>query len=680
MINRFLIACAAVLLHILLANTPATATPSDSLPANEGKWWLKEPIRLLQTNLRDFDVNADPADLIRQVRHYHGNTLMVNMGGFVAFYPTTLEYHIRSRYMRDGRDFFGSLLDEAHRQNVRVIGRFDFSKLDESVYLRHPDWFFRNIKGEPHSQHGIYTPCVNGDYYQQHALDILTEALETYPVDGLFFNMLNNYLNPVKGHDGKPLGPCHCENCKRIYNAEFSEPLPLQEDDRYKKFIQERSYAVVRRISELIRKKNPGALMMAYTKDYVDAPASESQSYISHDLPLYPYYTSENVNRSLHMSPGTIPMNLSIGFIDYSYRFTATYASELQSRLYQSMAHGGVPAFVVAGTFGQHDRTGLKAIKPVYEWHERHGKYYVGQKNAARVLVLADREARFNTGPAMRGLIKLLTELHIPFVISDQTDWVKRSRDSFDLVIGVSGIVPADIEDYVTSGGRLLMVGAEELNLKNFPKPVGTIANTTGAYFKINDHKMFPSLKDVDAFFVSGKLLEYPEQSPAISFRRPLSNAFVAEKVGIDTTETSIPGVVLHNTGKGTAAHLPWDLSAIYYRYSHPTYQAVLGDIINYLLPEGRQLLTDAHPMVEMAVMRQGKEDNTLLHLINLSGQNPTAVTTPITMSDIEVRLKGEFRSAKELATGKRLRVARQGEYSVIRLKRLYAYSVVLLK
>ena len=46
--------------------------------------------------------------------------------------------------------------------------------------------------GEPAIYNGLYSTCINGDYYRRHALTILTEALERYEVDGLFFNMFGN--------------------------------------------------------------------------------------------------------------------------------------------------------------------------------------------------------------------------------------------------------------------------------------------------------------------------------------------------------------------------------------------------------------------------------------------------------------------------------------------------------
>lgn len=51
------------------------------------KWWMDEPIRLVQTNLRETDASLDPARLARQLSEFPANALLFGMGGIVAYYP-----------------------------------------------------------------------------------------------------------------------------------------------------------------------------------------------------------------------------------------------------------------------------------------------------------------------------------------------------------------------------------------------------------------------------------------------------------------------------------------------------------------------------------------------------------------------------------------------------------------
>ena len=148
------------------------------------------------------------------------------MGGIVAQYPTQVPFHYPSAFLPPGRDLFGDVLREAHARGIRVVGRFDLSKTQKAVYDAHPEWFFTRANGEPAIYNGLYSTCINGGYYREHAMTILAEALERYEVDGLFFNMFGN---PTADYSGVPMGPCQCDACQARYRARYGRERP---DDR----------------------------------------------------------------------------------------------------------------------------------------------------------------------------------------------------------------------------------------------------------------------------------------------------------------------------------------------------------------------------------------------------------------------------------------------------------------
>jgi hypothetical protein len=129
-------------------------------------WWMREPIRWVQTNLRQTDANPEPARLIGQLADMRANVLLLNMGGIVAFYPTAAEYHYASPDLPAGRDMFGDVLRGAHAKDIRVVGRFDLSKTQKAVFDAHPEWFFRQSNGQPVIYNGLYSTCINGGYYR----------------------------------------------------------------------------------------------------------------------------------------------------------------------------------------------------------------------------------------------------------------------------------------------------------------------------------------------------------------------------------------------------------------------------------------------------------------------------------------------------------------------------------
>lgn len=82
--------------------------------ANPARWWMDQPVRLVQTNLRETDAAVSPVRIVQRVADFPANALLIGMGGIVAFYPTKAPFHYASPYMPAGSDFFGTVLKEAH--------------------------------------------------------------------------------------------------------------------------------------------------------------------------------------------------------------------------------------------------------------------------------------------------------------------------------------------------------------------------------------------------------------------------------------------------------------------------------------------------------------------------------------------------------------------------------------
>src|SRR6185312_8924928 len=255
------------------------------LTAQQG-WWMREPVRWVQTNLRETDANLDAGRLVQQLTDMRANVLLIGMGGIVAYYPTKAPFHYASPFLPPGRDTFGDVLRAAHRRHIRVVGRFDFSKTSEKVFQAHPEWFFRQANGDPVIYNGLYSTCINGGYYRQAAMAILSEALDKYDVDGLFFNMFGNQS---RDYSGREVGLCHCDACKRKYWEMYHEPIPDKPNEHYRKFMFISSREVAAEIGKLIHGKRPNAGYFNYIQEYTDGIMSESNTAVDRPLPLWPY-------------------------------------------------------------------------------------------------------------------------------------------------------------------------------------------------------------------------------------------------------------------------------------------------------------------------------------------------------------------------------------------------------
>src|SRR5450432_270265 len=253
---------------------------SVALSAGQG-WWMTEPIRWVQTNLRQTDAALDPARLVGQLADMRANVLLIGMGGIVAYYPTQAGFHYPSAFLAPGRDMFGDVLRDAHARHIRVVGRFDFSKTSKQVFDAHPEWFFRQANGEPVIYNGLYSTCINGGYYRVQAMKILTEALDKYAVDGLFFNMFGNQS---RDYSGRAVGLCHCDVCRGLYREKFHKEIPDAPDDDYRRFMFVSSREVAAAIGDLIRKKRPEAGYFNYIHESTDGIMSESNTALTRPL------------------------------------------------------------------------------------------------------------------------------------------------------------------------------------------------------------------------------------------------------------------------------------------------------------------------------------------------------------------------------------------------------------
>jgi hypothetical protein len=640
-----------------------------SASAQEG-WWMREPIRWVQTNLRQTDAGLDAGRLIGELADMRANVLLEGMGGIAAYYPTTAPFHYPSPELPPGRDMFGDVLKEAHARKIRVVGRFDFSKTRKAVFDAHPEWFFRQANGEPVIYNGLYSTCINGGYYRVQAMKILAEALEKYDVDGLFFNMFGNQS---RDYGGRYVGLCHCDQCRRLYREQFHQEIPETPDDDYRKFMFRSSREVAAAIGGLIREKRPQAGYFNYVQESTDGIMSESNTAVARPLPLWPYSASDNVNRARNSQPGKMAVNLNMQFVDYWWRFATVPREEIALRSWQNLAHGGALTFEVNGTLDLEDRQALEAVKPIFRWAAANERYYVHQSSAARVVLLGSPAGtgRTYSQDAYRGMFRLLSEEHIPFAVSDNLDWMGK-RD-FDVAIATDW-APAALRQYAEGGGKVLIASATAPEFE--VAPVERTESDVKGYIRIRDHAAFPSLKDTDLLLLNGPFTTVKTGGERALTLIPPSLIGPPEFVHIDMHDTDIPALMSERAGKGMVVWIPWNLGELYYRLSLPAHAGLFRDLFDRLEPR-RQILTDAHRLVEMSLMRQG--GRTLLHLVNLSGHSETGYFAPVPMDAIHVRIAGNFRSARTVRRPGALAVRSAGAYSEFTVPRLVDYELVVL-
>lgn len=620
-----------------------TVTAKDTgTDANKKGWWLTEPLSLIQTNLRETDSDLDPKTLVDEVKKFPASTLLFSFGGITAHYPTNVTYHYKSDYLPAGKDLVANVIKEAHKSGIRVIGRYDFSRTRKDVYDAHPEWFYQTKDGKPvFDDNDLYTTCINGGYYNDKALEILNEALERYDADGFFFNWFGNVRTDYKGNS---IGLCHCKMCEQKFKEKYGRSIPDEPDKEYEEFIFQSAVDAAKKIGELIHAKRPHALFMTYIDEYTDALVSEADLYKWRPLPQWIYTASEQVNSELNSRPDKMIVDLVMPYQEMKYRFGTIAGQGLRVLLYQNLAHGAFPAFVVLGTMDQPDKTALEAVRPVFQFYEKHKGEFLEQKSAARVILYGKSGPFSNRGSGdYRGFYRLLSELHIPFKVTDKVD--NLNKENIDLVIVPNASAPHDLKSYIQEGGSVLVAGTIQPDFIE-DKMVKFWDNTTSSYMRIEDNSIFPSLQDTKVIFCEGEYLEL-ELSPTPLTLIPPGQFGPPDKVSSLSEKTNKPGLVLKHIGNGQVAFIPWHIGDLYYKFSNDKHRMFVSDLIDYLLPEHkRQLSTNAHPSVEITLMKQEKLNRTAIHLVNMSGHSGTTFFDAIEMKNISIRVKGEFKKA----------------------------------
>jgi hypothetical protein len=274
-----------------------------------------------------------------------------------------------------------------------------------------------------------------------------------------------------------------------------------------------------------------------------------------------------------------------------------------------------------------------------------------------------------------RGFFRLLSELHIPFRTTNRTDHLDPAETR--LVVVPEGPSPTGIEEYLESGGHLLVAGTTHPGLGVGPAQ-RLWTNTQSSYMRVEDNELFPSLPNSNVLFWEGEYLELEADPMAPLTLIPPGQFGPPDKVDTLTEETDKPGLVLKNLGRGSLAFVPWNLGELYYLFSNDKHKAFVSDLVEHLLAGKRQLVTNAHPQVEITIMKKGTKR--LVHLVNLLGHSGTAFFDAPELRDIRVQLGGRFERATALRAGKSLNLRQDGRFVTVHLPSLHEYELILLE
>ena len=662
------------------------ATTGKTAAGQQSVWW-KRPYRMVQTNLRQPDALYDQKKLAKETREFGADVLLYNIGGIYAFYPTKLELHAINPYMKG--DALGDAIEASHAEGLALVGRFDMSKATRIAYEAHPDWFVHNIKGEALEYNGTYQACVNGGWYQDYALEIITESLGKYDVDGVFFNMFG-YTN--FNYSGDYFGICVCDKCRSRFRDMYGKELPLKEDFSdpsyadYLEFKDRTSLELRSKVYKHIKKVNPKVAMTGHRGDS-DLIRMEVQRAVERPQPEWPYQAGEQARWAAAYGQGKVFSSTSTNFVDYAWRFHAETPGYHLLRFAQQLASGATLDLYLLGVLDQDDKGGLPEVSKLFHWHKANEAHYTGLQSAARIglyqslstSTYRNRTASKDLGSAaFRGAYRALAEARLPFdfVNSElvEAGQGKAILSRYDAIVlpNVSCLSDAEakaLDGFVHAGGVLLVTGDTGFYdergvaratpaLKSLPvvgKPSARV-DMKGSYFRLAEGEL--PVPDTKLLMLDGRYyVSEPKPGAETLLTLLPPQRFGPPELCFPDFESDRPGVISAAHGKGRVVYLPWNPDWQYYRDSLPNHRVLITDLLLRLI-DAPQVVVQGRGSIEVTIQEQAKGGKVLVHIVNFGGQRNNLYEDAPAVHGLRLGIRGVGKTARALVAGSEVKAS----------------------
>jgi hypothetical protein len=421
--------------------------------------------------------NYDQKFWLDYFRRIHADGACLSAGGCVAFYPTKIPLHYRSKWLGN-RDSFGDLVKGCRRLGMNVIARTDPHAVHQDVYDAHPDWIAVDAGGKKRrhwSDKELWVTCALGPYNFDYMTRVTEEIVTNYRVDGIFSNRWSGS------------GMCYCEHCRDNFRAASGMDLPRTRDPQdkarreYILWRQKRLFELWRLWDSRIKAINPEA---AYIANAGGGALSELDMKTIGDLAptlfadrqarrgLMPPWENGKNGKEYRATLGrkAIAGIFSVG-LEEEYRWKDSVQSPAEIRLWvaDGIAHDLRPWFTKFNA-KPIDKRWLPVVEEIYIWHHQNERYLRNESSLARIaMVYSQQTATFYGGEKARatvenpalGFYQALVEARIPFEMVHDKLLDRQHLDSYRALIlpniaALSNEQCRQLHEYVERGGSIV--------------------------------------------------------------------------------------------------------------------------------------------------------------------------------------------------------------------------------
>lgn len=624
--------------------------------------WYDRPMRWAQVAFVEDDPGSYSLDFwLDYFKKIHADAACLSAGGCVAFYPTRVPYHYRSKFLGSG-DAFGEFVKGCRGLGMNVMARTDPHAMHDDAFQAHPEWAALDADGKPRRHWAMpsyWVTCCLGNYSLEFMRDVTKEIVTIYDVDAVFSN---------RWHGS---GKCFCKFCQDSFRkatgmaipktASLADPAQRQ----YLAWHQERLFAVWDLLDKEIRAVRPKAsfvanagggalseLDMAGIGKRAETLFADRQARRGLMAPWANGMTAKEYRAA--MGNKAIGGIVSVG-VEEPYRWKDSVQSNEEIKLWfaEAIANGLRPWFTKFNA-KVIDKRWMPAVQQVYEWHWKNEKYLRNTEPVARVaMVYSQRTAQYYGGEQARarvedaalGFYQALVEGRVPFeMVHDlKLDSLPFKTLILPNIACLSDAQCGQLRAFVERGGSLVATGETSLynewgeRRKDFGLADlfgcsfdGKVeARMQNSYLTLrHPHPLLKGLEDAPRV-INGTRRVATRPAPGAGKAAltlvpsypdlPMEEVYPREKPGDQ------PECYARQVGKGRVVYFPFDLDRTFWEVLSPDHGALLRNAVAWATDEAPVVEVKGPGLVDVTVWRQA--GSMTVHLVNLT--NPMMMKGP---------------------------------------------------
>ena len=640
----------------------------------QAEGWFDKPMRWVQLAFVEDDPGRyDPGFWLDYFKRIHADAICLSAGGCVAFYPTKVPFHYRSKFLGNG-DAFGEMLAGCRKLGMVVTARVDPRAAHQDVFDAHPDWIAVEGNGQPRkhwAMPGEWVTCALGPYNFEFMTSVIQEIMTLYKVDGVFANRWSGS------------GTCYCQHCQRNFK-DFSGleiPRPTgapgggargaagDAQIQFAAWQKKRLLDLYTLWDAEIRKKNPGAVYFPngfeQIKESVSVPILFADRQCRSEFQL-PWQNGKYAKDARAIS-GSKPIVgiFSVGYeAPYRWKDSAQNPNEVRLWAVDGIAQGFRP-WVVKFNAKPLDKRWFNPVEDLYVWCWKNEKYLRNQRPLARVGLVSASQGRVSSDHTS-GFYHALVEGRIPFEAVQDSQLDAAHLEPFKVlalpnVANLSDAQCAQLKAFVEKGGGLVATHETSLHdergrrrddfgmagLFGASFAGNVIERQQNAYLNLADHS-HPLLAGLD---YAGRMIhgvKRVEIRVAPGLRAPLMTVptypdLPMEEVHVRDMKTDIPGVLAHPSGAGRVVYFPWDIDRTFWEIMCQEHGVVLANAVRWAANEEQPLKVDGPGVLDVALWQQ--QASLTVHLVNLTNpmmmKGPVRDIFPVGPQKVRVKLPG---------------------------------------